>query len=71
MHDGRFWTLEEVLDHYSNGMVNESSSLDPGFIQADGSLGIPLTASDKTALIAYLKTFSDPNFIFDTRFSEF
>ncbi|NQY05229.1 MAG: cytochrome-c peroxidase [Flavobacteriaceae bacterium] len=71
MHDGRFWTLEDVLDHYSDGMVNEGGTLDPQFIQNDGSLGIPLTADDKTALIAFMRTLSDTDFIFDSRFSEF
>lgn len=70
MHDGRFWTLEEVLDHYSDGVVDEGN-LDPLLIQGGGSLGIPLTAQEKLDLIAFLKTLSDPNFIFDSRFSEF
>ena len=70
MHDGRFASLEDVLEHYNSGVVNEGT-LDPSLIQNNGSLGIPLTTDEKTALIAFLKTLSDPNFIFDTRFSEF
>lgn len=70
MHDGRYWTLEEALDHYTDNVVDEGT-LDPTLIQSDNSLGIPLTSEEKTALIAFLKTLSDPSFIFDQRFSEF
>ncbi len=70
MHDGRFGTLEEVLDHYSSGVV-DSPSLDPLLKQEDGTLGIPLTASEKTELLAFLKTLTDNDFALDKRFSEF
>lgn len=70
MHDGRFTTLEEVLDHYSSGMVNEGT-LDPQLIQNDGSFGIPLTADEKTKIITFLKTLTDIDFIEDNRFAEF
>lgn len=53
MHDGRFYNLTQVLDHYSNG-IQQSSTLDPSLQN-----GIPLTSSEKTALIAFLKTLTD------------
>lgn len=64
MHDGRFTTLNQVLNHYSSG-VKISSTLDP-------ALGGPIALSqaDKDDLIAFLKTLSDPKFLNDTRFSE-
>jgi cytochrome c peroxidase len=53
MHDGRFYNLTQVLDHYANG-IQQSSTLDPSLQN-----GIPLTSSEKTALIAFLKTLTD------------
>jgi cytochrome c peroxidase len=69
MHDGRFYTLEAVLNHYSNGVVN-SATLDPS-LNNNGTLGIPLTNLEKTKLIAFLKTLTDNQYLTDKRFSEF
>ena len=70
MHDGRLPDLEAVLDHYANG-ITDSPTLDPLLRNEDGSLGIPLTALEKAQIIAFLKTLTDDNFIFDERFAEF
>lgn len=70
MHDGRMPDLEAVLDHYATGVV-ESPTLDPLLRNDDGSLGIPLTEEEKSQIIAFLKTLTDDNFIFDERFAEF
>jgi cytochrome c peroxidase len=69
MHDGRFFTLEAVLDHYSKGVVN-SVTLDP-ILNTNGALGIPLTSSERTKIIAFLKTLTDNQYLTDKRFSEF
>lgn len=69
MHDGRFGTLEGVLDHYDSGVV-DSATLDP-ILKQNGTLGIPLTAAEKTQIIAFLKTLTDTQFLTDKRFSEF
>ena len=69
MHDGRLFTLEAVLNHYSNGVVN-SATLDPS-LNNNGTLGIPLTNLEKTKLIAFLKTLTDNQYLTDKRFSEF
>jgi cytochrome c peroxidase len=69
MHDGRFFTLEAVLDHYSSGIVN-SATLDPS-LNNGGALGIPLTSLEKTKIIAFLKTLTDNQYLTDSRFSEF
>lgn len=53
MHDGRFWTLEQVLNHYSSG-VKQSSTLAPGL-----SGGIPLTSEEKALIIDFLETLTD------------
>jgi cytochrome c peroxidase len=60
MHDGRFGTLEEVLDHYSHG-VQRTDTLDPNLAKHPEG-GLHLNASEKTAVIAFLKTLSDPRY---------
>lgn len=66
MHDGRFTTLEEVVDHYN--LVKTSSTLDASFQQQLPN-GLQLSASDKAALVAFLKTLTDPTLAKDTRYS--
>ncbi|MEI8289678.1 MAG: MbnP family protein [Verrucomicrobiota bacterium] len=57
MHDGRFQTLDQVVQHYSTG-VKRSATLDPNLAKyPDG--GVPLSAADKNALIAFLHTLTD------------
>jgi cytochrome c peroxidase len=68
MHDGRFGTLDAVLNHYSNAVVN-GITLDP-LLQQNGTLGIPLSNQEKTQLIAFLKTLTDYQYLNDPRFSE-
>ncbi len=70
MHDGRLKTLNDVLDHYSDGMV-DSETLDPLFKSQNGSLGIPMSAEEKVQIMAFLKTLTDDDFLNDDRFSEF
>lgn len=69
MHDGRFGTLEAVLDHYSSG-VNASLILDP-ILQKDGKIGIAISAKEKLQLITFLKTLTDNQYLTDKRFSEY
>jgi len=69
MHDGRFGTLESVLNHYASGVVN-SATLDP-VLNQNGRLGIPLSELEKTQIIAFLKTLTDNQYLTDKRFSEF
>ena len=69
MHDGRFYSLEAVLDHYSSGVEN-SATLDP-ILNNNGTLGIPLTTTEKTKIIAFLKTLTDNQYLTDIRFSQF
>lgn len=68
MHDGRFETLEEVLDHYSDGVQN-SLTLD-NELKKDNTLGIKLTEEEKNKIISFLKTLDDENFIRDPKLSE-
>lgn len=57
MHDGRFQTLEEVIDHYNSG-IKSSPSLNPA-IQDTQQEGLFLDAQDKQDLVAFLKTLTD------------
>ena len=68
MHDGRFFTLDAVLDHYS-GQVQNTPKLDPLLLQGTQP-GIALTADERVEILAFLKTLDDKKFLFDTRFSE-
>ena len=69
MHDGRFLTIEAVLDHYQNG-VRASPTLDPSLRKPDGSPGISLTATDRAAIAAFLRTLTDRNFLTNPILSE-
>jgi cytochrome c peroxidase len=67
MHDGRFKTLEQVLDHYANG-VADSETLDP-ILKTNDAPGISLTSEEKANIIQFLKTLTDRDFIHEKRFS--
>ena len=67
MHDGRFNTLEEVLDHYDHGL-QASSTLDPA-LAATMSTGLMLTDQDKTDLIAFMITLTDVELTTETAFA--
>ncbi len=64
MHDGRFTTIDEVLDHYSNG-IHVTLNLDP-LLQT----GLSLSTAEKSALKAFLETLNDETFVKDPRFQE-
>ncbi len=61
MHDGRFQTLEEVIDHYNSG-IQESATADPTVLNTKDT-GLFLTDQDKEDLINFLKTLTDYTFI--------
>lgn len=61
MHDGRFGSLESVLNFYSSG-VQQSETLDPQ-LNHGGMLGIPMNAEEKDAIITFLKTLTDEEFL--------
>lgn len=70
MHDGRFYSLEAVLNHYADN-VQLTENLDP-LLQPAGQPkpGISLTTSEKRQIIAFLKTLTDDQFLRDPRFVE-
>lgn len=61
-HDGRFYSLEQMIDHYRSGVVNGPTT-DPLVANK-----IPLTLSERSDLIQFLYTLSDTTFIRDPRF---
>ena len=70
MHDGRFSTLEEVVEHYNTG-VKRSPTLELPLMQFNirpGGLG--LSAQDKTDLVAFLRTLTDTELTSDPAFSK-
>jgi len=72
MHDGRFATLEEVVEHYNSGIKTH-----PNLHENLRDIKNPtqpkrlnLTYQEKQALVAFLHTLTDPVFISDRRFSD-
>jgi cytochrome c peroxidase len=61
MHDGRFATIDQVLDHYSSG-IKYSPTIDPSLYQDDGKLGIPVSSSERAAIKAFLAALTDDAF---------
>lgn len=64
MHDGRFNTLEKVLEHYNSG-IQRAPNLDPLL-----KTGMALSVTQKQQIISFLKTLSDDEFIKNKIFSE-
>jgi cytochrome c peroxidase len=69
MHDGRFKTLEEVVEHYDNGIANHKN-LDSKFRAGEGAKKLNLSGIEKMALVAFLKTLTDEKFLNDERYSD-
>ena len=76
MHDGRFATLEEVVEFYNSGVVSNANLSGP--LRAPPAPGTPpgsprrlnLTTAQKAALVAFMKTLTDTNLTTDVRFSD-
>ena len=69
MHDGRFSSLEQVIDFYDDG-VQASSALDVRLRASDGSpRRLRLTAVQKSSLVAFLGSLTDSTFLTSVRFS--
>jgi cytochrome c peroxidase len=74
MHDGRFETLEDVIEHYNEG-VKDHPSLDFR-LQATSSEGqmtprqLNLSQSEKNALISFIETLEDESILTDEKYSD-
>ncbi len=64
MHDGRFYSLSEVVEHYRKG-IQQSPTLDSSLRK-----GIEFTKLEKYDLILFLGTLKDTSFLKDKRFSQ-
>jgi cytochrome c peroxidase len=66
MHDGRFNSLQECLNHYTSANFGSNKpNLDPLLIG-----GLHLTADNKNDIIAFLKTLTDTAFVKNQRFND-
>ncbi len=66
MHDGRFTTLEQVVNHY-NENVKSSSTVDPALLGTTNT-GLMLDAQEKIDLVNFLKTLTDNTFLNNTEY---
>ena len=77
MHDGRFETLEEVVEFYNSGIRKNSINIEPIMVFGDTANGtgsgiadgLNLTTQEKADLVAFLKALSDPDFLNNKDFS--
>ena len=70
MHDGRFDTLEEVIDHYSDGVI-DNPNLGNELRVPGGNPARPNFNAQETAdLVAFLKTLTDEEFLNDPKFGD-
>jgi cytochrome c peroxidase len=70
MHDGRFATLEEVINHYSTGIQN-NPNLSAPLRQPDGTIKrMNFTPAETAALLAFLNTLTDQPLTNDERFTD-
>jgi len=67
MHDGRFATLMEVIDHYDSGIQN-NEHLDDRLTTNNKPQHLNLLPHEKEALIAFLKTLTDYTIVQDKKF---
>lgn len=70
MHDGRFATLQEVVDHYNNGVQNHPNLSPPLRMPGNQVRRLNLTQTEKDDLIAFLHTLTDDVMINDEKFSD-
>jgi len=69
MHDGRFTTLEQVIEHYNSGVKNHPN-LSPQLKLPNGQPRLlNISVADKVALVAFLKTLTDRNVTTDVKYS--
>ncbi len=73
MHDGRFETLEEVVEFYSSGIQDHpqlSSELREDQDENAAAVKLNMSEEEKAALVAFLETLTDPFLLNDIRFSD-
>jgi cytochrome c peroxidase len=69
MHDGRFATLEQVVEHYNSGIQNHPT-LSPALKDPQGNpVRLNFSAIQKAALVAFMKTLTDNTIATEVRWS--
>jgi cytochrome c peroxidase len=63
MHDGRFQTLEEVVEFYNSGVHWNSPNIDPIMTKPAKIYGLNLTDSQKANLVLFLKALTDSTYM--------
>ena len=69
MHDGRFATLQDVVEFYNTG-IQDNPDLDNRLQQNGRPRRMNLSAGERDALVAFLETLTDPGLAGDERFSD-
>ncbi|MBK5269821.1 MAG: c-type cytochrome, partial [Bacteroidia bacterium] len=69
MHDGRFTTLEQVVEHYSSGVIDQLNLAQQLRLPNGEPRLLNLSTLDKAALVAFLKTLTDTKVTTDVKFS--
>lgn len=68
MHDGRFDSIDRVLDHYQTG-IKHSPTVDLLLHQNQGKPGIPLSGQERVAIKAFLTTLTDYKLLINKKIS--
>jgi len=63
MHNGRFKTLEQVVEFYNSGVHQNSPNIDPIMTKSFKAFGLQLTSYEKQCLVDFLKTLTDTSFV--------
>jgi cytochrome c peroxidase len=69
MHDGRFETLDEVIEFY-NSNVHASEYTDPIMTKPGKEFGLQLTTYEKECLKAFLRSLTDNDYIQNPKFAK-
>jgi len=69
MHDGRFTTLRQVVDHYADG-VQVGPALDNRLRQGNQPVRLNLSDDDREALVDFMETLTDETLMSDAKFSD-
>lgn len=71
MHDGRFKTLEEVIEFYNSGVNQNSPNVSPLMTKGNRPNGsLNLSPQEKSDLLSFLKALTDTNFTQNPDFLE-
>jgi cytochrome c peroxidase len=70
MHDGRFSTLEEVVEHYNSG-IQAHPTLSAALTDTNGDpVRLNFTDTEKAALVAFLRTLTDESIANEEKWSD-